>query len=428
MMSIIWATSLSPRPDRFINTVWPWSDADSRAIQASACADSSAGMIPSLRAISWNASITSASVTHGYSARPIDARYECSGPDTRVVEPGRDRLRLLDLAHLVLHEVAAHPVDDAGVASADGGSAGRFDADQPGVAVDEAGEDAHRVRSAADARHHDVGVATEQVAALLARLVADHPVELAHHVRVRVRPHHRSEAVVAVADRGHPVAHRLVDRVLERAAPALDRFDLGAEQAHPEHVERLPLDVDRTHVHLALEPHQRRRRGARHAVLAGTGLGDDAGLAHPLGEQRLAEHVVDLVRAGVVEVLALEQQADAELAPEVVALGEDRRPPGVLVEDVAQVEPERRVGPCIEERFLELEARRHQGLGDEPPAELAETAGGVGRGEQRTVGKVLEPALDVRSSTDRLIRRPSRTASPRRHRGTAPARRPVRSR
>ena len=58
-------------------------------------------------------------------------------------------------------------------------------------------------------------------------------------------------------------------------------------------------------------PEQGGRGGGGHAVLAGAGLGDEAGLAHPLGEQRLAEHVVDLVRAGVVEVLALEQQPHA---------------------------------------------------------------------------------------------------------------------
>ena len=52
--------------------------------------------------------------------------------------------------------------------------------------------------------------------------------------------------------------------------------------------------------------------GGGDAVLAGAGLGDEPGLAHALGEQGLAEHVVDLVRAGVVEVLALEQQAEAE--------------------------------------------------------------------------------------------------------------------
>jgi hypothetical protein len=40
-------------------------------------------------------------------------------------------------------------------------------------------------------------------------------------------------------------------------------------------------------------------------VLAGTGLGDEAVLAHPLGQERLAEDVVDLVRPGVGKVLAL---------------------------------------------------------------------------------------------------------------------------
>ena len=43
-----------------------------------------------------------------------------------------------------------------------------------------------------------------------------------------------------------------------------------------------------------------------HAVLAGAGFGDQPGLAHPRGQQRLADGVVDFVRAGVVEVLALE--------------------------------------------------------------------------------------------------------------------------
>ena len=69
-----------------------------------------------------------------------------------------------------------------------------------GVGVDEAGEGARRVRPAADAGHHPVGVGpAEQLPALLAGLVAHHPLELAHHPRVRVRPHHRPEAVVGVA-------------------------------------------------------------------------------------------------------------------------------------------------------------------------------------------------------------------------------------
>ena len=65
-------------------------------------------------------------------------------------------------------------------------------------------------------------------------------------------------------------------------------------------------DVLRAHVDVARQAEQRAGRRGRDAVLAGAGLGDDARLAHALREQRLAERVVDLVRAGVVEVFALE--------------------------------------------------------------------------------------------------------------------------
>ena len=44
-------------------------------------------------------------------------------------------------------------------------------------------------------------------------------------------------------------------------------------------------------------------------MLAGTGLGDEALLAQPARKQSLAKRVVDLVRAGVGEVLALEIEA-----------------------------------------------------------------------------------------------------------------------
>ncbi len=46
-------------------------------------------------------------------------------------------------------------------------------------------------------------------------------------------------------------------------------------------------------------------------MLAGTGLSDDALLAHACGQQCLADGVVDLVRTGVVQVLALEQDLRA---------------------------------------------------------------------------------------------------------------------
>ena len=63
----------------------------------------------------------------------------------------------------------------------------------------------------------------------------------------------------------------------------------------------------------------RGRGGGRHAVLARARLGDDALLAHAPGEKDLADGVVDLVRAGVGQVLALEPDAQAELLAEASA-------------------------------------------------------------------------------------------------------------
>ena len=100
---------------------------------------------------------------------------------------------------------------------------------------------------------------------------------------------------------------------LSVALPESTGDDLGAEEVHAGDVERLAPGVDGAHVDGAVEVELRRRGGAGDAVLAGAGLGDHARLAHPLGEQRLAEDVADLVGAGVVEVLALEQDAGADL-------------------------------------------------------------------------------------------------------------------
>ena len=103
-----------------------------------------------------------------------------------------------------------------------------------------------------------------------------------------------------------PVAQRLVDRGAQRAVAARHRHDFGAEQLHAADVRRLALHVDLAHVDDArhAEPRAGGRRGD--AVLTGACLGDDAPRAQPLCEQRLADRVVDLVRTGVREILALE--------------------------------------------------------------------------------------------------------------------------
>ena len=75
-------------------------------------------------------------------------------------------------------------------------------------------------------------------------------------------------------------------------------------------------------------------------MLTGAGLGDDAGLAHALGEQGLAEHIVDLVAAGVVEILSLEEDAAAEFFAETMTFRQRRRTAGIGAQQMIELVPE----------------------------------------------------------------------------------------
>jgi len=105
---------------------------------------------------------------------------------------------------------------------------------------------------------------------------------------------------------GDPVAQRLIHCVLQRLGTRLDGADLGTEDLHPQHVRLLPLDVHRTHVDDARQTELGAQSRSCDAVHARASLGNDAPLAHAPGQHDLAKHIVDLVRAGVIELLALE--------------------------------------------------------------------------------------------------------------------------
>ena len=100
----------------------------------------------------------------------------------------------------------------------------------------------------------------------------------------------------------------------------------------------LPPHVLLAHVDHALEAEQRTDGGRGHAVLAGAGLGDHARLAHAPREQNLAQAVVDLVRAGVQQVLALDVDARAaQRLGQPPGEVERRGPAGVVAQQVAAV-------------------------------------------------------------------------------------------
>ena len=172
---------------------------------------------------------------------------------------------------LVLQEQRAHAVHDAGHAAArpprrgDPISSPRPPASTPtrraSVSMN-AGERADRVRAAADARDDDVGIVAVEDRARTARAL-----------RRRRRAGTRAPSTGTDADpspsRGSSASPRPTathSRIASLTAsfsvalPDSHRHDLGAEQLHAPHVERLALDVDRAHVDGAVEPEQ---RGAR---------------------------------------------------------------------------------------------------------------------------------------------------------------------
>jgi hypothetical protein len=122
----------------------------------------------------------------------------------------------------------------------------------------------------------------------------------------------RAEEIIGVLNVLHPVANGFVDGVLEGPGAAGDGDDFGAEEPHPEDVKSLPAHVLLAHVDNALHAEQGGHSGRGDAMLPRSGFGQKARLSHPFRQQPLPQGVVDLVRAGVVEVLPLEVDLAAE--------------------------------------------------------------------------------------------------------------------
>ena len=182
----------------------------------------------------------------------------------------------------------------------------RLDPHEPHIGmIDERIKHPSGIAAAPHAGHHGVGQAAELPAALFHRLAADHRLEVADDPRKGMRANDRADDVVGGLDRTHPVTHRLVDRVAECAGATLHRPHLRPHEPHVADVGRLSPHVLSPHVDDAVESEAGTGRRRGHAMLAGAGLGDDPPLPHADGEQALTEGVVDLVGAGVAQILPL---------------------------------------------------------------------------------------------------------------------------
>ena len=227
--------------------------------------------------------------------------------------------------------------------------------------LDEVVERADGVRAAADTCHHNIREFALLFEHLLLDLLGDDRLEIAHDGRERMRAHARAEAVMRIVNARSPLAERGRAGILERARAGRDRNDLRAEQAHAVHVERLTLGVLHAHEHHALHAHESGSGRGRYTVLTGAGFRDQTGLAHLFRQQCLTEHVVDLMGAGVVQILALEVDlCTAEVICHVLRKVQARRTACVVVQQLGQLCVECRIVLIVVVGFLQLDNRVHQ--------------------------------------------------------------------
>ena len=156
-----------------------------------------------------------------------------------------------------------------------------------------------------------------------------------------MRSHGRTDEIERVVGAGTPISQRFVHGVGERAAAGFRGAHFGTEHAHAFDIDMLALDVDGSHEDDALHAHERTRGGGGHSVLAGTGLGYDAALAHVACNENLSNGIVDLVRAGVIEVFAFQIQPAAVALTQPASVIEWTRPTDIIAQQGVELLLER---------------------------------------------------------------------------------------
>ena len=270
-----------------------------------------------------------------------------------------------------------------------------LDAQHPhGGIIKEGVEQADGVAAPADGRDQQIGQAANAAQHLFAGLAPDYALEIADQFGIGMRAGGGADDVECVMDIRHPVAQRLVHRVLQRGGAAGDGHHLGAQQLHAEHIGRLTGDVGCPHIYHARQAKTRANRGGGDAVLAGAGLRDDPRFAHAHRQQNLADAIVDLVRAGVVQLVALEPDLRA-----AQFLGQARREiqragaAHVMFQQIVELLPKGGVLLGAAVFRLQIEYQRHQRFGDIAPAECAEMAVAVGLLAQGVCGHGHDNAI-----------------------------------
>ena len=176
-------------------------------------------------------------------------------------------------------------------------------------------------------------------------------------------PHAGSQHIEGVFHIGAPIPHGLADRVLQGAGAGSHRHHFGPQKFHTVHVQGLADGVFLAHVHFTFQAHESRHGSGSHPVLSGTGFGDDPFLAHFLGQEALAQGVVDLVGPGVVQVFPFQiNLGSAQILGHLFRIVQQAGPVGIVMVQGPQFLEEFRIilEPVV--GFVQLQHCVHQGF------------------------------------------------------------------
>ena len=121
----------------------------------------------------------------------------------------------------------------------------------------------------------------------------------------------------------------------------------GTETLNAIDIGSLTFRIDCSHVDGAWETQPRTRCCCCDAVLPGPGLGNHTSSSEPTGQEGLTNGIVDLVGAGVGEVLSFEINGCPPRFPEAVGACQGGRAADPIAEFVVEGLPESRVAKCL---------------------------------------------------------------------------------
>src|SRR5690554_4130320 len=193
------------------------------------------------------------------------------GTDARIIQTGRDRVGILNLAVFGLQQEGTVAVQYTRLTAFEAGRmalvqtlTARFHTDHfDRCIIEERVEQPHCVGAAADTGDQGIRQAPLLLHDLTTGFFTDDSLEVTYHGRIRVRTGYRTDDVESAVDIGHPVTQCFVHRILQRAGTTGYRDHLGTEQLHALHVGLLTMNVGAAHVDYALHTEACRRSEER---------------------------------------------------------------------------------------------------------------------------------------------------------------------